>query len=562
MKQLSQKVVVAVKMAKLLLSSLMLGLVLLTVSEAGKVLLYPYGHCFNSHLLNMETLGRIFGDSGHDVHMLVNSKYFEYAHVVNDSSPYDYDDLRFNERKIKSKDNFELHIFDTPRNFTPICEYDTIDFMLYTPLQERFNSFIDTSMRFCEKILENKEALEELRRENFDVFIIEAIDPCSKILADYFDIPFIPLMTLGLGHWDGNPRPPSYIPAPISSFTPEMTFAQRFGNFIMKFMYEFIPILMGFDAPFEDLKAKFNMNTSLRIAQTFNRASIKLVNSDFALDFTAPVEPDTILVGGFSIAPPKPLDGELSDWVMNSGEFGTIVSSFGTLVKNFEGKWKRIFLDAFARVPQNIIWRNRDAARITTTNKVQVYAEERIPDNVKMMQWFPQTSLLANSNVKVLITHCGLNSAFEAAFFGVPVVAIPISADQFNQAAKLVGYGKMGVQLDINTLSADSLSKAIQTVVNDPSYRQNAHIMSQRLRDQLVSKRDTIAFWVDYVIRNKGAHHLKSSAHKLSWWQYHSLDVIIFLIFLISIVSYSVYRTLKATVLNIYAIINVKSKLA
>ena len=120
----------------------------------------------------------------------------------------------------------------------------------------------------------------------------------------------------------------------------------------------------------------------------------------------------------------------------------------------------------------------------------------------------------------------------------------------------------MDVQLDINTLSADSLSKAIQTVVNDPSYRQNAQIMSQRLRDQLVSKRDTIAFWVDYVIRNKGAHHLKSSAHKLSWWQYHSLDVIIFLIFLISIVSYSVYRTLKATVLNICAIINVKSKLA
>ena len=38
LKQPSQKVVVAVKMAKLLLSSLMLGLVLLTVSEAGKVL--------------------------------------------------------------------------------------------------------------------------------------------------------------------------------------------------------------------------------------------------------------------------------------------------------------------------------------------------------------------------------------------------------------------------------------------------------------------------------------------------------------------------------------------
>ena len=547
-------------MAKRRSFSLLLLLICVKALHAGKVLLYPYGHCFNSHLLNMETLGRILRDSGHDVHMLVNSKYFEYAHVVNESTRHDHDSIQFSEGTIRSKDNFDLHVFDTPRNFTPICEYDTIDFMLYTPLQERFNSFIDTSMRFCEKILENKEALEKLRRENFDVFIIEAIDPCSKILADYFDIPFIPLMTLGLGHWDGNPRPPSYIPAPISSFTPEMTFVQRLGNFIMKFMYEFIPILMGFDAPFEELKAKYNMNTSLPIAQTFNRASIKLVNSDFALDFTSPIEPDTILVGGFSIAPPKPLEGELADWVVNSGEFGTVITSFGTLVKNFEGKWKRIFLDAFARVPQHIIWRNKDAARIAASNKTQIYAEERIPDNVKMMQWFPQTSLLANRNVKVLITHCGLNSAFEAAYFGVPVVAIPISADQFNQAAKLVGQGKMGIQLDINTLNADSLSNAIQTVVSDPSYRQNAQVMSQRLKDQLVSKRDTIAYWVDYVIRNKGAYHLKSPAHKLTWWQYHSLDVICFLAFLFSIVSYSVYRTLKTVACNIFAFVSVKSK--
>ena len=413
-------------------------------------------------------------------------------------------------------------------------------------------------MRFCEKILENKEALDKLKHGNFDVFIIEAIDPCSKILADYFDIPFIPLMTLGLGHWDGNPRPPSYIPAPISSFTPEMSFVQRLGNFIMKFMYEFIPILMGFDAPFEDLKAMYNINTSLRIAQTFNRASIKLVNSDFALDFTSPIEPDTILVGGFSIAPPRPLEGEIAEWIVGSGEFGAVVSSFGTLVKNFDGKWKRIFLDAFARVPQNIIW--RDAARMAQGNRSQIYAEERISDNVKMMQWFPQTSLLANRNVKLLITHCGLNSAFEAAYFGVPVVAIPISADQFNQAAKLVAQGKMGVQLDINTLSADILSKAIQTVANDPMYRQNAQKMSQRLKDQLVSKRDTIAYWVDYVIRNNGAHHLKSPAHRLTWWQYHCLDVVIFIIFLLCIVSYSIFRTIKAAVLCVYSAVKIKSK--
>ncbi len=416
-------------------------------------------------------------------------------------------------------------------------------------------------MKFCEKILQDRRQLESLKQQNFDVFIIEAIDPCSKILADYLDIPFIPMMTLGLGHWDGNPRPPSYIPAAISNFTPDMSFPQRIGNFIMKLMYEIIPIVMKFDAPFEELKAKYGMNTSLYISQTFNRASIKFVYADFALDFNAPIEPDTVLVGGFHIAPPKPLSGELALWVENSGTYGTVVSSFGTLVKNFEGKWERIFLDAFARLSQNVVWRNKDASKITRENKLAYYAEKSIPDNVRLMSWFPQTSLLADPNVKVFVTHCGQHAAFEAAYFGVPVVAIPLSADQYTQAAKLVGAGQMGVQIDINSLTADSLSTAIQTVLKDPRYKENAMAMSARLRDQLVPKQDLIRYWVDYVIRNKGARHLKSPAYKLNFVQYHSLDVIGFLLLLFTAVLYSIYRTVKSGLIGLYHIVQLKEKI-
>ena len=56
---------------------------------------------------------------------------------------------------------------------------------------------------------------------------------------------------LGLGHWDGNPRLPSHLPAAIAPFTDHMTFPQRIGNLIMKTMYETIPIVMGFETPFE-----------------------------------------------------------------------------------------------------------------------------------------------------------------------------------------------------------------------------------------------------------------------------------------------------------------------
>jgi hypothetical protein len=76
--------------------------------------------------------------------------------------------------------------------------------------------------------------MRSLKQRNFDVFVVEAVDPCGKILADWLDVPFVPLMTTGLGHGDGNTRLPSHVPAPISWFTPDMSLGQRVVNVLLK----------------------------------------------------------------------------------------------------------------------------------------------------------------------------------------------------------------------------------------------------------------------------------------------------------------------------------------
>jgi len=57
--------------------------------------------------------------------------------------------------------------------------------------------------------------------------------------------------------------------------------------------------------------------------------------------------------------------------------------------------------------------------------------------NVRMMRWLPQASLLAHAKTRLFVSHCGLNAVFEAAHYGVPVLAIPLSVDQHNHAAKV-----------------------------------------------------------------------------------------------------------------------------
>jgi hypothetical protein len=48
----------------------------------------------------------------------------------------------------------------------------------------------------------------------------------------------------------------------------------------------------------------------------------------------------------------------------------------------------------------------------------------KVPDNVLIQRSVPQTELL--KRVSLFITHCGMNSASEAIYYGVPVVCIPI----------------------------------------------------------------------------------------------------------------------------------------
>ena len=51
---------------------------------------------------------------------------------------------------------------------------------------------------------------------------------------------------------------------------------------------------------------------------------------------------------------------------------------------------------------------------------------------------------------------------------------------------------------------------------------------SRLMNDQLEKPIDKAVFWVEHVIRHKGADHLKTAVKNLTWYQYFLLDVILF----------------------------------
>lgn len=116
----------------------------------------------------------------------------------------------------------------------------------------------------------------------------------------------------------------------------------------------------------------------------------------------------------------------------------------------------------------------------------------------------------------------------EAIFNGVPIIGVPIYADQYNNLliAKQAGYGQI---LQYHDISEENFEKMLIEVITDEKYAKMAKEVSRRFKDRPMTALDTAIFWLEYVIRNKGADFMKNPAINMSWIAYSMIDVFAFI---------------------------------
>lgn len=142
--------------------------------------------------------------------------------------------------------------------------------------------------------------------------------------------------------------------------------------------------------------------------------------------------------------------------------------------------------------------------------------------------------LSAHPNVKLFITHGGLLSTTESIYHGVPILAIPIFADQPMNAARAV-EGGYALQLDYRDpdFTEEKVEQLINELLNNPKYIENARHRSKLFHDRPMSPMETAVYWVEYVIRHKGADHLKNAGTKLPLYKYLMIDVLVFVLLIV-----------------------------
>jgi zeaxanthin glucosyltransferase len=101
-----------------------------------------------------------------------------------------------------------------------------------------------------------------------------------------------------------------------------------------------------------------------------------------------------------------------------------------------------------------------------------------LPGDPLVVAYAPQLELL--NRTTLMVTHGGMNSALECLTHGVPMVAIPIANDQPGVAARIAWSGA-GICLPLKQLTIPKLTAAIESILAQPSYRDNATRLQQAI---------------------------------------------------------------------------------
>ena len=96
--------------------------------------------------------------------------------------------------------------------------------------------------------------------------------------------------------------------------------------------------------------------------------------------------------------------------------------------------------------------------------------------------------------------------------------------------------------LDWSSLTAPQLLTAIMTAMYNEEMKNNMENMHRLFRDQKEHPLERAVWWVEYVIRHKGAQFLKPHSMELWWFQNQLWDVILFLSGLLVIVCFILWK--------------------
>ncbi|XP_038054099.1 UDP-glucuronosyltransferase 2B20-like [Patiria miniata] len=395
-------------------------------------------------------------------------------------------------------------------------------------------SFLDMFLQECDNLFGDSTAMKRLRKERFDMLVVDDMIPCGPLLAQALDIPFVHSSVFFVipskhGHWTGLPIDPSYIPERIMGLTNKMTFFQRVQNVLAHYFYGFVYFRLGicnFDG-YDKLKVKYNIKPEISTLESHKQALLYFLHGSFALEFARPMQPNTILVLHHpGVLSNQTLEEDVAQF-LDTAPSGVVMFSMGSFVTMMEREQAQMFADAFAMLPHRVLWQTgADLSGL------------RLGNNTMVAKWLPMIQAMEHPNVRLYVSHGAALTLNEAMWAGLPIVGLPLIEDQMDNLVRVETKG-VRLKVDIASMTPRTLSQTIGRVMTEPKFRENARRISEIMRDLETSASpvDIMVRWILHVTRF-GGDHLRPAVQDLSYVQRNLLDVYLFLAVVLALVTW------------------------
>jgi MGT family glycosyltransferase len=101
-----------------------------------------------------------------------------------------------------------------------------------------------------------------------------------------------------------------------------------------------------------------------------------------------------------------------------------------------------------------------------------------LPENIQVYESVDQMAVLSIADV--FITHCGMNSASEGLYFGVPLVLFPQTPEQDAVAKRTE---ELGAGVRLKSISEADVFDALTKVLHEPQYKAGAERVSESFKN-------------------------------------------------------------------------------
>lgn len=144
--------------------------------------------------------------------------------------------------------------------------------------------------------------------------------------------------------------------------------------------------------------------------------------------------------------------------------------SRGSMNIHGQAETLRTYIEAFAGTDWHVV--------VAAPDHIDRDALGPVPDNVRLMNWVPQLSVLRRADI--FVSHGGTNSVMEAMHLGTPVVAVPYTPEQHFIANRLAELG-LGAHLPQDEVTAERLRSEVERLVADESVLAGVRALQQEM---------------------------------------------------------------------------------